>query len=144
MFRTISLLPFVMACKVDSSDRESAEPCAGLACPDEITLRILSPDGRPSVAFGGWAEVPDGTAVSFTCGSTPEAFDGGRCLGDGAVALNLYGSPVTVWVDEGDDAPWFSGQVSPAWDAPWDSETCEHYCYIAEETITLEPCDGCG
>jgi len=152
MYRSTILtlgLPLAFACRTGSTETDStaggtAEPCPGMDCPDELTLQIRSPDGSPSDAFGGWAELQDGTRSSFACGDTVEAFDGGRCLGDGSVALNLHGSTVMVWVDEGDDGPWFSGELTPTWDAPWDSEACGHYCYIAEETITLEPCDGCG
>jgi hypothetical protein len=40
--------------------------------------------------------------------------------------------------------PVTGGTIVPSWDAPYDSEECGHSCYLAEESVTLEACDGCG
>ena len=141
------LLTGLTACAIDEDAPKPADSgtvCPGMACPDELTLSVISPDGNASTRFAGWARLTDGTETNFSCGSEVESFDDGRCLGDGRVALYLYGETIELWVDEGDDAPWFSGTISPAWDAPWDSDECGHYCYIAAESVTLLPCENCG
>jgi hypothetical protein len=138
----LSLLLTALGCSGPGSD--TASPCPGLDCVDSLTLTVLNPDGTAAERFGGWAAGADGAQVRFACGDTPLTDPGARCLGDGRVEVLLYGETVEVYVDQGDDAPYFTGTVTPVWEAPYDSEECGHYCYLSEASVTLDPCEGCG
>ena len=143
---TGSMILFLLACGSpgDSGADSGGDLCPMLDCRDALSLTILSPDGEPSAWFDVSAYV-DGVAVgSWMCGSTGESFEGATCYGDGRVDLYLYAEVLEIHASEGADAPSWSGSLSPAWTAPYDSEACGHYCWLADETIELEPCDGCG
>jgi hypothetical protein len=49
-----------------------------------------------------------------------------------------------VSIFEGPDGASFGGTIVPSWEAPYNSDECGHFFYLAEETVTLEACDGCG
>lgn len=85
-----------------------------------------------------------GAEIEFSCGWTSSTFADGTCEGQGVVTLHTYTPSLSGWLDGGDDAPSWSGTITPEWTAPYDSEACGHYCYLAEEEITLDPCVGCG
>jgi hypothetical protein len=131
------LLTLAAACSTPSLD--SGPACPGLDCVDTLTLTVLNPDGSPADRFSGSASGPDGVEVAFACDDSASADADPRCRGEGRVELLLYGASVQVHVDQGDDAPSFDGAVEPAWEAPYDSEECGHYCYLAEASVTLVP-----
>lgn len=123
----------------------SPQPCAEMDCQDALTLRVLDTDGMPLSAFTGALQADGGDPVHFSCDATPAAFSGGICGGDGTVTLFSYGSTYTGEIDIGiDDGPYWAGEFTPAWTAPYDSPECGHYCYIADESVQLVPCDSCG
>lgn len=125
-------------------DDSGPTACVELDCRDTLTLNIVSTTGRPSGWFAGTLSPPDASPVSFVCGAEASTFDGGVCNGDGSVSLWVYAESFSLSVDEGDDAAYYYGAVTPAWTAPYDSEACGHYCYVAEETVELVPCEMCG
>ena len=135
---------FLLGCPSPGADTSQVNTCPGLDCADALTLTVLDPDGAAAVQFSGHVTRTDGTLLSFSCGDAPVTDDGAVCLGSGQVQLMVYGEVLDVYIDQGDDAPFFSGTITPAWDAPYDSEECGHYCYIAEESVSLVPCDDCG
>lgn len=137
----IAALLLLSACTSTPPDDSGAE-CPMLDCRDTLSVTVLAVDGAPSDAFN-YRATADGVSISGTC-TEPASQPDATCLGDGRVDLYLYGATVELGVDEGDDAPYWSGTLTPAWEAPYDSEQCGHYCYLAEETVQLEPCDGCG
>jgi hypothetical protein len=127
---------------VSDTDTAGGADCPMLDCRDALTLVVLDPDGTPADrSFGGWVEA-GGVRTTFSCfGGEP--FDGGFCNAN-MVTLYVYASTFDVYVDQGDDAPYWSGDVTPVWDAPYDSPECGHYCWLAEDTVQLDPCDPCG
>ena len=127
-----------------ATDGGAASACPELDCRDQLTLTVLGVDGSPSGFLEGALSPPDASPIPFWCGAELRDFEGGQCLGGGQVGLWVYGERFGLWVDEGDDAPWWSGTLAPTWDAPYDSPECGHYCWRAAETVTLLPCDGCG
>lgn len=137
----IAVLLLLLACTSSPPD-DSSGACPMLDCRDTLSVTVLAVDGSPSDAFNYRANA-DGVAISGSCNGPASQADA-NCLGDGRVELYLYGTSVELAVDEGDDAPYWSGTLTPTWAAPYDSDACGHYCYLAEETVQLEPCDGCG
>jgi hypothetical protein len=139
-----SLLFFGCDTRVMPADASGTTPCPGMDCPDELTLTVLRPDGTPSTRFSGWVRSADGAELSFDCLDGADVEGGSTCAAGGRVRLELYSEALDVSVTEGPDQPSFTGTVTPAWDAPHDSEACGHYCYVGTYAVTLEPCDGCG
>lgn len=131
---------------LDSTDTTDSgtDACPGLDCRDQLDLLVLGVDGSPSDGFGGTLSWTDADPVAFNCWDDTSAFDGGMCLGDGGVRFWTYAASYALSVFEGDDAPWWAGTLTPSWTAPYDSEECGHYCWMAEEVVQLEPCEGCG
>lgn len=144
----VFLISSFLACKTtDSSgndDTALGDECPQLDCRDRLTLVVLDPDGSPADSYSGTVSTPQLDAVEFSCPSEADSFPGGYCDDGGEVATYIYGLTVEVSVSAGIDAPSFTGEITPVWTAPYDSPDCGHYCYMAEETIQLEPCDGCG
>ncbi len=137
------MIPVLVACTLGDKDSGVPVECPGLDCRDELTLTILSPDGSPSDGFTGNATI-EGGAASFSCFGSASTQERAACGEDGVLRLYLYATTVYLGVAEGDDAPYWSGELTPSWTAPYDSDECGHYCYLAEERITLLPCEGCG
>lgn len=123
---------------------DSADACVQIDCRDALTLEVLGVDGGPSEGFGGQLTDAEGLGIQFSCWTQDESFEGGYCRGEGRVELWTHSASYQADLYEGDDAPWFSGRLEPSWTAPYDSEECGHYCWLAEETVQLEPCEGCG
>lgn len=142
------LLSLLLACETTDSNGDSGtavgDSCPQLDCRDRLTLTVLDPDGDPADTYSGSVTTPQLDEVVFSCPSDADSFPGGYCDDDGEVATYIYGLTVEVNVSAGDDAPSFSGELTPVWEAPYDSPECGHYCYMAEETVQLVPCDGCG
>lgn len=134
-------LLLLLACQ---PDLDGASDCPGLDCRDELTLQVFSPDGSPSTSFAGALTPPDADPIALACHAPGDSFDGGYCDGDGKVRIWTYAESYALTVYEGMDAPYWSGTITPAWTAPYDSDECGHYCWIAEEAVLLEPCEGCG
>ena len=146
-----ALLASLLACSPDKPDDSSpgsgdtGDACPMLDCRDTLTLTVLGVNGAPSdwFTFNVTATVSTETS-SGSCGSEPHSQEGATCYGDGRVDVYLYGESVELFVAEGDDAPYWFGTLTPTWTAPYDSDECGHYCYLAEETVQLLPCEGCG
>ena len=134
---------FACTCAEDSAPLDQTQ-CPGLDCRDAISLFMLDPAGAPALSFSGTVTVADSAPIAFTCTGTQSWFDEGICNEDGSVTFWLYGETLTVSVAEGEDAPYFSGDITPTWTAPYDSDECGHYCYIAQESVQLVACEGCG
>lgn len=139
------MLFLLLACVPPASvnDDSAPDPCPMLDCRDTLSLTVLGVDGGPSLWFSYNVDA-GGTTLSGICGASPDTQPDAICYGDGRVDLHVYSESLDVLVAEGDDAPYWSGTLTPSWTAPYDSEECGHYCYIADETIQLLPCEGCG
>lgn len=142
-------IPFLLLAALGCPAGEDSAPidvtqCAELDCRDAISIFVLAVDGSPALSFAGTVTPPEAEPIAFTCTGTQSWFDEGICNEDGSVTLWVYGESLTVSVAIGDDAPYFSGDIAPTWTAPYDSEECGHYCYIAQEIVVLLPCEGCG
>lgn len=140
----LALLAAIACTGGDDSDSNPVTECPGLDCRDAISIFVLGVDGSPALSFAGTVTPPDSEPIDFTCTGTQSWFDEGICNEDGSVTLWVYAESLGVNLAIGEDAPYFSGDIAPAWTAPYDSEECGHYCYIALETVQLEPCEGCG
>jgi hypothetical protein len=140
-------LALLMGCPLSEKDDTGSDTipptCPELDCRDMLTLTVLDVSGSPSDGFSGTLTPPDASPISFQCWGE-SSFEGGMCLGSGQVVLFAYAESFSLWIDEGDDAPYFTGTLTPSWQAPYDSEECGHYCWIAEESVQLEPCKDCG
>lgn len=126
----------------DTSEDDTGDTCPGLDCRDSLTVTFLDPSGTPTGSFFGDAQVDGVGVATFNCNDASSTFEGGLCLGEGRLELWVYAAVVSFAVFTGDDAPEFRGDVTPAWTAPYDSEECGHYCYIAEETAQLASVGG--
>ncbi len=141
------MLFLLLACTGIAGDdsTKGVDPCPMLDCRDTLSLSVLGVDGSPATSFEFRIQPPDGASlISGTCGGDPVSNPDATCYGDGRVDVYTYGETLEVAVSEGDDAPYWSGILTPAWTAPYDSEACGHYCYLAAETVQLVPCEGCG
>lgn len=138
------LLVLFLACAGSGADSDTMTACPGLDCRDAVTLTVLDPAGSPMTWFEGNFLTGAADEIEFSCGWTSSSFDGGVCEGQGVVTLFTYTPTLSGWLDGGDDAPSWAGTITPEWTAPYDSEDCGHYCYLAQQEITLDPCDGCG
>ncbi len=146
---TAPMLILLLACDLklggDSNPVTGTEPCPMLDCRDTLSLTVLRVDGSPALDFEYRVQPPDGGAlVSGSCNAEGASSADALCYGDGRVDVFVYGETLEVSVSEGDDAPYWSGTLTPVWTAPYDSEACGHYCYLTSETVQLVPCEGCG
>ena len=143
-FPLASLLTALACTGTDDSAPIDQTQCAELDCRDAISIFVLDVDGSPALSFSGTVTLADATPIDFACSGTQSWFDEGICNEDGSVTLWVYGETLTVSLAKGEDAHYFSGDSAPAWTAPYDSQECGHYCYIAQETVQLVACEGCG
>ena len=138
-------LLLLLACAGSGSGTDTMSACPGLDCQDAITLSVYDPGGTPTTWFEGNLLTEAAEEIEFSCGWTSSSFEGGVCEGEGRVTLYTYTPTLTGWMDAGAaDGPSWSGTITPDWTAPYDSEACGHYCYLSEEDVTMEACDGCG
>ena len=135
------LFPFALiACAPTAAiDTTESAPCPGMDCIDTLTLRAIEPGGTVTPVRGTYGDDAGEATRAFDC--TAGAADAGEalCRSDGSIDLFVYGRTLRVNVDTADGALGFHGAVSPEWDAPWDSEACGHYCYLATLDVALTP-----
>ncbi len=127
------------ACSPTLGGETGDAPCPGLDCIDTLTLRAIGPEGAVTPVRGSVGDDAGEATRAFDC--TPGAAEAGdaTCRSDGAIELILYGRTLRVNIDTADGVLGYHGSMSPAWDAPWDSEACGHYCYVASLDVALTP-----
>lgn len=133
-------LLLLAACVGGGGDSAGTAPCPALDCRDALTLRLVDETGAPVTAFVATWDDGAGFAGELDCASGTGGSGSAYCV-DGTLTLFFYGPTVQVEVVDAACTHAVSTTVEAAWEAPYDSEDCGHYCWIGDETLTLEPVD---
>lgn len=127
------------ACSPTLEGQPTDAPCPGLDCIDTLTLRAMDSAGAVVPVRGTIGDEDGANTQTFDCTSSATESGAAQCRSDGSADLYAYGRTLRVNIDTADGALGFHGTLSPAWEAPWDSEECGHYCYLATLDVALAP-----
>ena len=133
----MTLIALVACATTDTKDGDPVgEPCPGLDCQDALTLTVTDPDTAPVTAFHGWLDAGQGQ-VTFDCTTQ------GGCA-DGVLTLHEFALTLGLRIEDDEMTLAWEGELTPPWEAPYDTEECGHYCWMVDVAVALEPCDDCG
>jgi len=136
----VSLLLAAGACSSGDTDSSVTTPCPGLDCRDQLTLRVQDEAGVAVTRFTATWDDGAGYAGTLDCANGNDGDGSAYCV-DGTLNLFFYGPSIAVEVVDAACELGVSTTIEPGSTAPYDSEACGHYCYIADEPLVLAPAD---
>lgn len=140
--RHLPLLLLFAACEPEDG-LDLGDACPGLDCRDQLTLSFTNALGEPTSDFELTLYESRSIVGTLSCPSNTGDLPNATCL-EGGAALYVYAESVEILVsDTLVSGAGYAGFITPAWEAPYDSEECGHYCYLAEERVQFEGCMDC-